>query len=91
MFQNGLDGKDQIFECIYKYYCSFFVHKKLSFASFLQLFLGNFQRHIMIKHHLMKPIRATGISFVPQTKLADNYGMRVELYGRKVVEKSSGE
>ena len=45
----------------------------------------------MIKHHLMKPIRATGISFVSQTKLADNYGMRVELYGRKVVEKSSGE
>ena len=68
----------------------FFVHKKLPFLLFLQLFLGNFQRHIMIKHHLMKPIRATGISFVPLTKLSESC-MRVELYGRKVVEKSSGE
>ena len=45
----------------------------------------------MIKHHLMKPINATGISFVPWTKLSDNFCMRVELYGRKVVKKSSGE
>ena len=45
----------------------------------------------MIKHHLIKPISATGISFVPQTKLSGKFCMRVELYGRKVAEKSSGE
>ena len=45
----------------------------------------------MIKHHLMKPVRATEISFIPLTKSSDNFCMRVELYGRKVVEKSSGE
>ena len=45
----------------------------------------------MIKHHLMKPITATEISFSPLTESSNNFGMRVELYGRKVVEKSSGE
>ena len=41
MFQNGLDRKGEIFECIYKYHYSFFVHKKLSStSSFYSYFLG---------------------------------------------------
>ena len=44
----------------------------------------------MVKHHLIKPIQTNKIIFIPVADLSEYYCMRVELYGRKALEKGLG-
>ena len=45
----------------------------------------------MVKHHLIKPFQTKKILFTPLSNINDYYCMRVELYGRKALEKVFGE
>ncbi|KAJ7371458.1 hypothetical protein OS493_025357 [Desmophyllum pertusum] len=56
-----------------------------------KVFLGNLQRHAMVKHHLIKPIQSRKIIFNSiSTKNKEYICMRVELYGRKTVQLQKG-